>query len=102
MKRILAALSGKVEKMKMERKINRVKRAIETATDNAQDEIERIEEKKAKVLERLPYTDDTNGVISEIANLIGDQEEQEEVIARLKKVENYINEEIEVEEEEKK
>jgi hypothetical protein len=44
MKRIIAALSGKVEKLKMDRKVNRVNRAIESATDNAHDAIDRIEE----------------------------------------------------------
>lgn len=97
MKRIIAALSGKVEKVKMERRINRVNRAIESATDNAQDEIERIEEKKAKLLASLSTDADTNDVISSISDLIGQQEAQEDVIARLDKVKAYMNEDIIVE-----
>lgn len=40
MQRILAALQGLVEKNKKDRKVNRVKRAIAAARDNANDEIE--------------------------------------------------------------
>ena len=102
MKRIIAALSGKVEKVKMERKVNRINRAIETATDNAKDAIDRIEEQKANLVEKISMLEDTNAVICELSNLIGDQEEQEATIERLEKVKAYLNDEIEVEDEKEK
>lgn len=97
MKRIIAALSGKVEKLKMERKVNRVSRAIESATDNANDAIDRIEEEKSNLMKRFAYEPDVSCIINRLSELIDQQEEQEAIIARLKKVSAYINEDIETE-----
>lgn len=99
MKRIIAALTGKVENMKMERKVARVNRSIETATDNARDAIDRIEEEKADLLAKLADATEVNDIITKISDKIGEGEEQEAIIARLEKVKVYINEEIEVDEE---
>lgn len=101
MKRIIAALTGKVEKLKLERKVARVNRSIETARDNAQDVIDRLDEEKANLLSQLATTSEVNGLISRIADKIGEQEEQQEIIARLDKVQSYINEEIDVDADEK-
>lgn len=100
MKRIIAALSGKVEKIKMDRKINRVNRAIESATDNARDAIDRIEEEKSNAMKRFANEPEVNCIINKISDLIDKQEEQEAVIQRLEKVRAYLNEDIKVEEEE--
>ena len=100
MKRIIAALTGKVEKVKMERKVNRVNRAIESATDNARDAIDRIEEEKMNAMNRLANEAEVNGIINHISNLIDQQEEQEAIIQRLEKVKAYVNEDIKVEGEE--
>ena len=97
MKRIIAALTGKVEKLKMERKLNRVKRSIDAARDNAQDEIDRLEERKASLVERISSDTEANSVINQLSDLIGQQEEQQAIIERLDKVEAYLNEEVEVE-----
>ena len=97
MKRIIAALTGKVEKLKMERKLNRVKRSIDAARDNAQDEIDRLEECKALLVERFSSDTEANSVINQLSDLIGQQEEQQAIIERLDKVEAYLNEEVEVE-----
>ena len=99
MKRIIAALTGKVENMKMERKVARVNRSIETARDNAQDAIDSIEEEKADLLAQLAESAEVNDIITKIADKIGEAEEQEAIIARLDKVKKYINEDIEVEDE---
>jgi len=97
MKRIIAALTGKVEKLKMERKLNRVKRSIDAARDNAQDEIDRLEERKASLVERISSDTEANSVINQLSDLIGQQEEQQAIIERIDKVEAYLNEEVEVE-----
>jgi hypothetical protein len=47
MKRIIVALTNKVEKLKLERKVNRVYRAIETAKDNAEDTIDKLNEESS-------------------------------------------------------
>ena len=96
MKRIIAALRGKVEKIKLDRKINRVNRAIETGIDNARDAIDRIEEEKALLMESLTEATEVQDIIIKIADKIECTEEQEAIITRLEKVRDYINEEIEV------
>ena len=99
MKRIIAALRGKVEKIKLDRKINRVNRAIETGIDNARDAIDRIEEEKALLMESLTEATEVQDIIIKIADKIECTEEQEAIITRLEKVRDYINEEVELEEE---
>lgn len=96
MQRILAALQGLVEKNKKDRKVNRVNRAIAAARDNANDEIERLEDRKASVIEKLSGDTDVNIIISQLSDIIGEQEDQQAIIDRLNKVEAYLNEEVEV------
>ena len=98
MQRILAALQGLVEKNKRDRKVNRVNRAIAAARDNANDEIERLEEHKASVTEKLLGDTEVNCVINQLNELIEKQEEQRAIIERLDQIEAYLNEEVEVEE----
>ena len=50
MKRIIAALTNKVEKLKLDRKVNRVESSIETAKDNAYDAIDRLNEEASELL----------------------------------------------------
>ena len=97
MKRILAALQGLVEKNKKDRKVNRVNRAIAAARDNANDEIERLEDRKASVIEKLSGDTDTDNIITQLSDLIGQQEDQQAIIDRLDKVEAFLNDEVEVE-----
>ena len=96
MKRILAALQGLVEKNKKDRKVNRVNRAIAAARDNANDEIERLEDRKSSVIEKLSGDTDVNIIISQLSDIIGEQEDQQAIIDRLNKVEAYLNDEVEV------
>ena len=96
MQRILAALKGLVEKNKKDRKVNRVNRAIAAARDNANDEIERLEDRKASVIEKLSGDTDVNSVITQLSDIIGQQEDQQAIIDRLDKVESYLNEDVEV------
>ena len=96
MQRILAALQGLVEKNKKDRKVNRVNRAIAAARDNANDEIERLEDRKSSVIEKLSGDTDVNIIISQLSDIIGEQEDQQAIIDRLDKVESYLNEDVEV------
>lgn len=102
MKRIIAALSGKLEKIQMDRKINRINRAIESATDNARDAIDRIEEEKMFAIKHLTNVSEVAPIINRLSDLIDQQEEQEAIIQRLASVKKYIDEDIEVEEKEEK
>lgn len=99
MKRIIAALTNKIEKLKLDRKVNRVNRAIETAKDNARDTIDRLNEEASKLLSDLAESSEVNRIITKISDKLGIIEEQEEIIKRLDKVKEFIEEDVEVEEE---
>lgn len=98
MKRIIAALTNKVEKLKLDRKVNRVERSIETAKDNAHDAIDRLNEEASELLSQLATCSEVNGIITKLSDKIGAIEEQEEILKRLDKVKAFINEEVDVEE----
>ena len=99
MKRIIAALTDKVEKLKLDRKVNRVYRSIETAKDNAEDTIDKLNEEASDLLVDLATSSEVNGIITKISDKLGAIEEQEEIIKRLDKVKEFIEEDVEVEEE---
>ena len=99
MKRIIAALTDKIEKLKLERKINRVYRSIETAKDNAEDTIDKLNEEASDLLADLATSSEVNRIITKISDKLGAIEEQEEIIKRLDKVKEFIEEDVEVEEE---
>ena len=99
MKRIIAALTNKVEKLKLERKVNRVDRSIETAKDNAHDAIDRLKEEASELLSQLVTCSEVNGIITRLSDKLGAIEEQEEILKRLDKVKAFIDEEVEIEDE---
>ena len=99
MKRIIAALTNKVEKLKLERKVNRVNRSIETAKDNAHDAIDRLKEEASELLSQLVNCSEVNGIITRLSDKLGAIEEQEEILKRLDKVKAFIDEEVEIENE---
>lgn len=99
MKRIIAALTNKVEKLKLDRKVNRVNRSIETAKDNAHDAIDRLNEEASELLSQLATCSEVNGIITKLSDKIGAIEEQEEILKRLDKVKAFIDEEVEIENE---
>lgn len=98
MKRIIAALTNKVEKLKLDRKVNRVNRSIETAKDNAHDAIDRLNEEAGELLSQLATCSEVNGIITKLSDKIGAIEEQEEILKRLDKVKAFIDEDVSVEE----
>lgn len=97
MKRIVAALKNKVESLKLDRKISRVYRSIDTAKDNAEDTIDKLKEEMCDLLGELEKTSEVNGIITKISYKIGNIEEQKEIIERLNKVKEFIEEDVEVE-----
>lgn len=98
MKRIVAALKNKVESLKLDRKISRVYRSIDTAKDNAEDTIDKLKEEMCDLLGELEKTSEVNGIITKISDKIGNIEEQKEIIERLNKVKEFIEEDVEIEE----
>lgn len=98
MKRILAILNNKLDEVKKGRTIRRVNRSIETAIDNAQDAIEDLELKIDEIAEKLSNANDINGYIQNISDKMDSIEEQKATIARLNKIRDYFNEEIDIKE----
>lgn len=96
MKRIIAALTKKVEAIKVERKERRVLRAIEIARDNAQDKIEEADAKMAQIVEGLPEREDTTSFVSDLATLLDEIELQKATIERLDHLKDYLEEEVKV------
>lgn len=96
MKRILAIFNGKLDDLKKERKIKRIMRSIEIAVDNAEETKEAIENQMEDLADTLPEIEDTNSFVQKVSDLIGEKEEQELIIARLKKIKAYLEEDIKV------
>ena len=71
-------MTNKVEKLKLDRKVNRVNRSIETAKDNAHDAIDRLNEEASELLSQLATCSEVNGIITKLSDKIGAIEEQEE------------------------
>ncbi len=92
-------MTNKVEKLKLDRKVNRVNRSIETAKDNAHDAIDRLNEEASELLSQLATCSEVNGIITKLSDKIGAIEEQEEILKRLDKVKAFIDEEVEIENE---
>ena len=99
MKRIIAALTNKVEKLKLDRKVNRVNRSIETAKDNAHDAIDRLNEEASELLSQLATCSEVNGIITKLSDKIGAIEEKKKKKKSLDKVKAFIDEEVEIENE---
>lgn len=95
MKRIVALLSNKIDKIKIDRKINRINRVIDSAIDNAQEKIEQLEDEKFDIIEKFEESSEVAPIINRLSDKIGEIEYQEEIIQRLKKVQEFLDEEIE-------
>lgn len=96
MKRILAIFNGKLDGLKKERKIKRIMRSIEIAVDNAEETKEAIENQMEDLADTLPEIEDTNSFVQKVSDLIGEKEEQELIITRLKEIKAYLEEDIKV------
>jgi len=96
MKRIIAIFNDKLNGLKKERKIKRVMRSIEIAADNAEDAKEAIDNKMEDLVDTLPEIEKMDSFVQKVSDLIGEKEEQELIIARLKKIKAYLEEDIKV------
>lgn len=99
MKRIVAFLQKKMDSVKIERKINRIQRAIDSAIDNAQERIEQLEDEKYDIIEKFEEKSEVVPIINKLSDKIGEMEEQEETIKRLQTIQEFLNEEIEIDKE---
>lgn len=101
MKRIIAAFKEKVEAGKAERRMKRITRSIDIAKDNALDELDKLSIKKAELVENLPKTEDYDDFVQSLSSLMDAEEEQKAILIRLNNIKAYLEEDIEVTDEEK-
>jgi hypothetical protein len=97
MKRIIAILQSKMEEVKLNNKVKRVKNSLDNAKLNAETELLAIEDKMTAAVEELTQNDvDVNDVITKLQNCINRKKEIQEGLDTINEINEYLNEEIPV------
>lgn len=94
MKRILAALKGKLEEVKLNNKVKRVEAALNSAEINAESEKIELDGKLTEVISDLDKCSDINNFISELSAIMSKQEENNKLLERINAIRTYLNEEV--------
>lgn len=98
MKRLEAALKGVLNSAKVANKEKRIEHALNTATDNFEDQKITAEENINSCIKELADTSNIQDMITNISEYIGEKEAAEAGIKRIEKIKKYLDEEVEVEE----
>lgn len=99
--RLLGYLKGKLTDMMMTTREKKVKAALESAKVNAEEEKINAELRLEELSQSLATTDDVTYVIKQMSNAFDDKEEAELKLKRIEQIKNYLEEEVDVEEETK-
>ena len=99
--RLLGYLKGKLTDIMMTTREKKVKAALESAKVNAEEEKVNAELRLEELSQSLATTDDVTYVIERMSNAFDDKEEAELKLKRIEQIKNYLEEEVEVEEETK-
>ena len=99
--RLLGYLKGKLTDMMMTTREKKVKAALESAKVNAEEEKVNAEIRLEELSQSLATTDNVTYVIERMSNAFDDKEEAELKLKRIEQIKNYLEEEVEVEEETK-
>lgn len=99
--RLLGYLKGKLTDIMMTTREKKVKAALESAKINAEEEKVNAELQLEKLSQSLATTDDVTYVIKQISNAFDDKAEAELKLKRIEQIKNYLEEEVEIEEETK-
>lgn len=99
--RLLGYLKGKLTDMMMTTREKKVKAALESAKVNAEEEKVNAELRLEELSQSLATTDNVTYVIECMSNAFDDKEEAELKLKRIEQIKNYLEEEVEVEEETK-
>lgn len=94
MKRILAALKGKLEEVKLNNKVKRVEAALNSAEINAESEKIELDGKLTELISDLDKCSDINNFISELSAIMSKQEENNKLLERINAIRTYLNEEV--------
>lgn len=97
MKKLLATLQGKLENRRAENKVKRVEAALDLAALNFKTQKDDNECKLEELIERFNDSDkDVESVIQEISDTITNIEEAEEGLKKVKKIREFLFEEVTV------
>ena len=102
MNRLIAILSKKFDQKRLENKVKRINGAIEAALTNAETDLLDIEDKMANTLAKLEDDVEAKVIINELKDIIDHESEVKSGIEALKRIKDYINEPVEVDETPKK
>lgn len=94
MKRILAALKGKLEEVKLNNKVKRVEAALNSTEINAESEKIELDGKLTELISDLDKCSDINNFISELSAIMSKQEENDKLLERINAIRTYLNEEV--------
>jgi len=97
--RIMLALQKKLNCRQNEAKIKRVKKAIEVAIANAEEQKACAEDKLEDLVQNFNADTNVSSFVQQISRAMFAQEEAEGAIAQLKKVDSYLFEELDEPEE---
>lgn len=100
--RIMLALMDKLECKQNEAKVKRVKKSIEVATINAEEKMAKADDTLNKLLSDFDVDSDAGELISGISEALIQRDDAQAEIDQLKRIEQYLFENIEVTEEEEK
>ena len=99
--RLLGYLKGKLTDIMMATREKKVKAALESAKVNAEEEKVNAELRLEELSQSLATTDNVTYVIERMSNAFDDKEEAELKLKRIEQIKNYLEEEVEIEEETK-
>lgn len=102
MNRLIAILSKKFDQKRLENKVKRINGAIEAALTNAETDLLDIEDKMANTLAKLEDDVEAKVIINELKDLIDQENDTKSGIEALKRIKDYINEPVDVDETPKK
>jgi hypothetical protein len=99
--RLLGYLKGKLTEVMMTTREKKIKAALESAKVNAEEEKINAELKLEELSQQLATTDNVTNIIEQMSNAFDDKKDAELKLERIKQIKNYLEEEVEIEEETK-
>ena len=97
--RIMLALMDKLECKQNDSKVKRVKKCLEVATVNSEEKMAKADDALNKLLSDFNVDSDVQDLISDISKALNERDDAQAEIDQLKRIEQYLFEEIDEPEE---
>lgn len=94
--RIMLALQKKLDCRQNEAKVKRVRKAIEVARANAEEQVARAEDALDAIIQNFNKDTDVQSFVQEVSKAMYAEDKASTAIAQLDRVEKYLFEELEV------